>query len=249
MNLTEPWDPRESRRDILENLDQKKSVEDTEYKQKLHERQLQLLGLQHRLAKSERSLVVVFEGPDAAGKGGAIKRIVGKLDPRTIRVYSTVKPTPDQAHHHYLWRFWVKLPPAGVTAVFDRSWYGRLLVERVENFATKEEWKRAYREINEFEQTLADNGAILLKFYLHITKDEQLARFKKREADPAKAWKINDEDWRNREKWDEHNAAAEEMFARTSSIHAPWHVIAANYKWRTRLKVLKVLCDRLETDV
>lgn len=249
MNLTQPWDPRESRRDILENLDQEKCVEACEYKEKLHERQVQLLGLQHRLAESKHSLVIVFEGPDASGKGGAVKRIVGKLDPRTVRVYSTVKPTPEEARQHYLWRFWTKLPPRGATAVFDRSWYGRVLVERVEGFATKEEWKRAYREINDFEQTLTDNGAILVKFYLYITKDEQLARFKKRESDPVKSWKINDEDWRNRQKWEEHNEAAEEMFARTSSPCAPWHVIPANYKWHTRLKTLKVLCERLETAV
>lgn len=249
MKLSEPWDPRETPRGILENLDQKKPVDDREYKQRLHDSQLSLLGLQHRLATSPRSVVIVFEGPDAAGKGGAIKRIAGKLDPRTVRVYSTVKPTPEELGRHYLWRFWTKLPPVGRMVIFDRSWYGRVLVERVENFATRTEWRRAYREINEFEKTLADNGAVLVKFYLHITKEEQLARFKKREGDPAKSWKINDEDWRNREKWDEHNEAAEEMFARTASGHAPWHVIAANYKWRTRLKVLEMLCERLDAEI
>jgi polyphosphate kinase 2 (PPK2 family) len=145
-----------------------------------------------------------------------------------------------------MWRFWNKLPPFGQTVIFDRSWYGRVLVERVEGFATEKEWKRAYDEINEFERTLAEDGAIILKFYLHISKDEQLFRFKRREADPYKHWKINDEDWRNRRKWDEHNSAAEDMFEKTSTEDAPWAVIAANYKWYARLRVLKTVVETLE---
>ena len=151
------------------------------------------------------------------GKGGAVKRLVEKLDPRTVRVYSTVKPTDQELARHYLWRFWTRLPPRGQIAIFDRSWYGRVLVERVEGFARDDEWRRAYREINEFERLLTDDGTVIVKCYFHISKDEQLTRFKRREADPSKSWKINDEDWRNRRKWDEHNAAAEEMFERTSS--------------------------------
>ena len=189
---------------------------------------------------------MVAEGPDAAGKGGAIKRLVEKLDPRTVRVYSTVKPTAEEYSHHYLWRFWKKLPARGQITVFDRSWYGRVLVERVEGFATETEWKRAYREINEFERMLIDDRTVIVKFYFHITKDEQLARFKRREADPYKSWKISDEDWRNRRQWDEHNAAAEEMFDRTSSSGAPWHLIAGNFKWSARLTMLRAPVYALE---
>ncbi|MEI6351210.1 MAG: UDP-galactose-lipid carrier transferase [Verrucomicrobiota bacterium] len=230
------------RLDALEH----KSVPADEYKQKLKEQELRLLNLQRYLSESKTSVVVVFEGPDAAGKGGAIKRLVERLDPRLIRVYSIVKPTAEEYQHHYMWRFWNKLPAYGQMAIFDRSWYGRVLVERVEGFATNEEWKRAYREINEFERTLADDRTILLKFYLHITKDEQLNRFNRRQADPYKHWKITDEDWRNRRNWNEHNAAAEEMFERTSTPHAPWHIIPANYKWFARLKVVKTVAERLE---
>jgi polyphosphate kinase 2 (PPK2 family) len=145
-----------------------------------------------------------------------------------------------------MWRFWSKIPSYGQTAVLDRSWYGRVLVERVEAFATENEWSRAYREINEFERILIDDNAIIIKIYLHITKDEQLTRFKRREADPYKHWKISDEDWRNRKKWDQHNAAAEEMFEKTSTEASPWHVIAANYKWYARLRTVKIVVDRLE---
>ena len=179
------------------------------------------------------------------GKGGAIKRVVERLDPRLLRVHSIVKPTQEEYQHHYLWRFWNKMPPYGQIVIFDRSWYGRVLVERVESFATDKEWKRAYEEINEFERTLSDDGVIFLKFYLHISKDEQLARFKRRESDPYKHWKINDEDWRNRRKWSEHNDAAEDMFQRTSTEWAPWNVIPANYKWYARVKVVKSVAERL----
>lgn len=229
----------------LDDLEHKQLDED-EYKPKLKEAQLALLHWQRELSESKNRLVIVFEGPDAAGKGGAIKRITERLDPRAIRVHSVVKPTTEEYQHHYLWRFWNKLPPAGQTTIFDRSWYGRVLVERVESFATDKEWKRAYQEINDFERTLADDGAIFVKFYLHISKDEQLYRFKRREADPMKHWKINDEDWRNRKKWDEHNEAAEDMFEKTSTEHAPWTVVAANFKWYARLKVVKSVVDAIE---
>ncbi len=229
----------------LDNLEHKSITED-EYRKKLKEQQLELLGLQRALNDSKRSLVILFEGPDAAGKGGCIKRLLERLDPRLARVYSIVKPTAEEYQHHYLWRFWNKLPPYGQLAVCDRSWYGRVLVERVEGFASDVEWKRAYREINEFEKLLIDDGTILIKLYLHITKDEQLARFKRREADPLKHWKISDEDWRNRKKWDEHNEAAHDMFGKTSTEEAPWHLIAANYKWYARLKTVKTVVTRLE---
>ena len=231
----------------LDDLDQTQSLDETEYKSKLKERQLRLIKLQLKLAENKkRSLIVVAEGPDAAGKGGAIKRMVEKLDPRNVRVYSTIKPTTEEYQRHYLWRFWNRLPPRGDVAVFDRSWYGRVLVERVEGFATDEQWRRAYREINEFERLLIDDGAVIVKFYFHITKDEQLTRFKRREADPYKSWKISDEDWRNRRHWDEHNQAAEEMFERTSPPSAPWHAVAGNYKWHARLVMLREVIQALE---
>jgi len=230
------------RLDALEH----KSITDEEYRQKLKEQELKLLGLQRRLAESKINVIVVFEGPDAAGKGGAIKRLVERLDPRLVRVYSIVKPTAEEYQHHYMWRFWNKLPSYGQTAIFDRSWYGRVLVERVEGFATEAEWKRAYREINEFERTLTDDHTVLIKLYLHIDKEEQLNRFTRRQADPYKHWKINDEDWRNRRNWDQHSVAAEEMFERTSTEYAPWHVIPANYKWYARLRVVKTVAECVE---
>lgn len=231
----------------LDELDQSRDTAEEHYKSKLKEYQLRLIKLQLKLAENRKhSLIVVAEGPDAAGKGGAIKRLVEKLDPRTVRVYSTVKPTAEEYGHHYLWRFWNRLPPRGQIAVFDRSWYGRVLVERVEGFASEAEWKRAYREISEFERLFLDDKTVIVKFYFHITKEEQLTRFKRREADPYKSWKISEEDWRNRRKWDEHNAAAEEMFDRTSSTGAPWHLIAGNFKWGARLEMLRHVVKALD---
>ena len=243
LEIIEPFGLKKGRH--LDALDHK-AIDEAEYKPRLKEQQLKLLNHQLTLHESKRSVVIVFEGPDAAGKGGAIKRIVERLDPRLLRVHSVVKPTAEEYQHHYLWRFWSKLPPYGQLVIFDRSWYGRVLVERVENFASDKEWKRAYQEINEFERLLVDDGAIFIKFYLHITKEEQLLRFKRREGDPYKHWKISDEDWRNRRKWDQHNAAAEAMFEKTSTPHAPWHVIAANFKWNARVKVVKAVVERLE---
>jgi len=232
---------------VLDGLDQNKSVDQEEYRTKIKEYQLRLLNLQRALMETRHNLIVVVEGPDAGGKGGAIKRLVEKLDPRTFRVYSVVKPTQEEYQHHYLWRFWNKLPPYGQIAIFDRSWYGRVLVERVEGFAAPIEWKRAYREINEFERLLAEDGSLIVKAYLHITKDEQLARFKSREADPLKHWKITEEDWRNRRKWGEHNEAAEAMFEQTWTHYAPWTVVEANYKWYARLKFLRATIRTLES--
>src|ERR1700731_4088615 len=235
------------RRIVLDALNQSKSVDQEEYRVKVKEYQLRLLNLQRALIESKHNLVVIVEGPDAAGKGGAIKRLVEKLDPRTFRVYSIVKPTQEEYQHHYLWRFWSKLPPYGQMAIFDRSWYFRVLVERVEGFASPAEWKRAYREINDFERLLVEDGASIIKVYFHITKDEQLERFKRREADPLKHWKITDEDWRNRRKWVEHNQAAEEMFEHTGTPFADWTVVEANFKWYARLKLLKAAIRALES--
>jgi polyphosphate kinase 2 (PPK2 family) len=241
-------DDRLSRKPIvLDELDQNRSVEQEDYRAKVKDYQLRLLNLQRALKETRHNLVVIVEGPDAAGKGGAIRRLVEKLDPRTFRVYSVVKPTQEEYQHHYLWRFWSKLPPYGQIAIFDRSWYGRVLVERVEGFAAPVEWKRAYREINEFERLLAEDGTLIVKTYFHITKDEQLDRFKRRESDPLKHWKITEEDWRNRRKWAEHNEAAEDMFEQTWTHYAPWTVVEANFKWYARLKLLRTTIRALES--
>ena len=229
----------------LDDLDQNVPITKESYTKDLKTCQLGLLNLQLRLKESKRSVIIVIEGPDAAGKGGAIKRTLERLDPRLVRVYSTQKPTPEEYRHHYLWRFWNQLPPYGEITVFDRSWYGRVLVERVEGFATEAEWKRAYAEINEMERTLTDDGAILIKLFLQVSKTEQLKRFKERQADPYKHWKINDEDWRNRRKWAQHNKAAEEMFRRTSTKNAPWTVIPGDYKWHARVEFAKTVYQRI----
>lgn len=233
----------------LDQLDLTLQIKDRDtYKQKLKQFQVDLLEQQLRLKEMHnRNAMVVFEGPDAAGKGGVIRRITERLDPRHLRVYSIIKPTPEEYAHHYLWRFWNKLPAFGQMAIFDRSWYGRVLVERVEKFCTKDEWKRAYREINEFERVLSDGGTIIVKFWLHISKDEQLRRFEARQADKTKHWKISEEDWRNRKKWDEHIQAAEEMFEKTDTPVAPWTLVEAEHKFYARLKVIQTLVDRLKT--
>ena len=235
------------RRIVLDALDQNKSIDQEEYRVKLKEYQLRLLNLQRALMESRQNVLVVVEGPDAAGKGGAIRRLVEKLDPRTFRVYSIVKPTQEESRHHYLWRFWSKLPLYGQMAIFDRSWYGRVLVERVEGFASATEWKRAYREINEFERLLVEDGSLIIKVYFHISKEEQLDRFKRREGDPLKHWKITEEDWRNRRKWDQHNEAAEEMFEQTGTPFASWTIVEANFKWHARLKFLKTAIRSFES--
>ncbi|HSJ16901.1 MAG TPA: UDP-galactose-lipid carrier transferase [Solirubrobacterales bacterium] len=189
---------------------------------------------------------VVFEGWDASGKGGAIKRLVSHIDPRHVRVVQFAAPTADEKRHHFLWRFWPVLPGWGGMAVFDRSWYGRVLVERVEGLARREQWLRAYEEINSFERTLADEGMILVKLWLHISADEQLRRFERREKDPLKAWKLSDEDWRNRDRRSEYAEAIEDMLARTDQPHAPWHLIEADSKRYARVAVVDTVIERIE---
>jgi len=230
----------------LDDLPHPEMRDEVDYKKTLKQAQLKLLNFQRTMMETRRTLLIVLEGPDAAGKGGAIKRIVERLDPRILRVHSIVKPTEEEYAHHYLWRFWNRLPRSGQCAIFDRSWYGRVLVERVEKFATEKEWKRAYEEINGFERLLADDGAVIVKFYLHVSKEEQLARFKERQEDPYKHWKINEEDWRNRNKWSQHNEAAEEMFERTSTKWAPWYIVPGNLKWYARVKVVDTIVKILE---
>jgi len=191
-------------------------------------------------------LCVVFEGWDASGKGGAIKRLVDHLDPRHVRVSQFAAPTYDEQRHHFLWRFWPRLPGWGGMAVLDRSWYGRVLVERVEKLATKEQWQRAYDEIVGFETTLAAEGMILVKFWLHVTPEEQERRFERRRHDPLKAWKLTDEDWRNRDKRKHYERAVEDMLERTDHPAAPWHVIAGEDKRWARVDVVRRVCDAIE---
>ena len=191
-------------------------------------------------------LAVVFEGWDASGKGGAIKRLIAPLDPRHVRVASFAAPTPDEKRHHYLHRFGPALPGWGGMAVFDRSWYGRVLVERVEGFATEEQWRRAYDEIDEFERTLAADGTIFAKFWLHVSAEEQLARFERRQNDPLKSWKLTDEDWRNREKRPQYVEAIEEMLARTDIPEAPWILVEGESKRFARVKVMESVIEQIE---
>ncbi|WCB96913.1 Polyphosphate:AMP phosphotransferase [Baekduia alba] len=191
-------------------------------------------------------VAVVAEGWDAGGKGGAIKRLVAPLDARHVRVASYAAPTFDEKRHHYLQRFWGALPGWGGMTIFDRSWYGRVLVERVEGFATEEQWRRAYDEIVEFERTLAAEGTIFVKFWLHISPEEQLARFERRQRDPLKTYKITDEDWRNREKRPQYAEAVEEMLARTDTLEAPWTLVEGDSKRFARVKVMESVIEQVE---
>lgn len=191
-------------------------------------------------------MVLGFEGCDAGGKGGAIKRLTEAMDPRGYVVNPTAAPSAVEKNHHYLWRFWKDMPKAGHVAIFDRTWYGRVMVERIEGFCTKEEWQRAYKEINDMEAHLAHSGAIVLKFWMHIDKDEQERRFKERMENPEKQWKITDEDWRNREKWDQYEEAVNEMVIRTSTSYAPWIIVEGNDKYYARVKVLESVVTAIE---
>ena len=224
---------------VLKNLDLSKRTDEDEYRDKLPKLQEHLRDVQYELYKVRRPMVVVFEGQDAAGKGGCIKRLTQKLDPRGYQVSPTAAPNDWERAHHYLWRFWDAFPKAGHIGIYDRSWYGRVLVERVEGFASEAEWRRAYGEINEMEGQWTRYGCIILKFWLQIDGDEQLARFTERQQNPEKTWKITDEDWRNREKWPLYAEAAEEMMLRTSTTFAPWTIVEANDKYFARIKVLR----------
>lgn len=195
---------------------------------------------------ANRSIVFVFEGWDAAGKGGAIRRLTSAIDVRNCRVIPVGKPTDEEKNFHYLWRFWRQIPRDGLVTVFDRSWYGRVLVERLEGFCRPDEWKRAYHELNDFEQELTDHGSIVVKFWMHISREEQLRRFKSREETAYKQHKINDEDWRNRAKWDGYEIAVGDMIALTGTPAAPWHLIPADNKRHARLQILKTACKDIE---
>jgi polyphosphate kinase 2 (PPK2 family) len=231
---------------LLSRLDMSLSLSKSDYKRQLKEQQARLNLLHRQALKKGTSTIVLFEGPDAAGKGGAIRRITAALDARHYQVIPIAAPTDEERAQHYLWRFWRHLSRAGRITLFDRSWYGRVLVERVEGFATEEEWRRAYAEINEFEQQLTRHGTVLLKCWIHITKEEQFKRFKERETIPHKQWKLTEEDWRNREKWDDYELAANDLVEHTSTNTAPWVIVEGNDKAYARVKVLTTLCDRLE---
>jgi polyphosphate:AMP phosphotransferase len=230
---------------VLDTLEPPVPVSKKDYARKLERWQGRLNLLQREARERRVSTVLVFEGWDAAGKGGAIRRVTAALDARDYEVFSIAAPSDEERSHHYLWRFWRRLPRGGRVAVFDRSWYGRVLVERVEGLASEAEWKRAYAEINEFEARLVSHGIVLVKFWLHISSDEQKARFEARAEIPHKRWKLTDEDWRNREKWGLYAGAVHEMVERTSSAAAPWTPVEANDKRCARIEVLRTVCNSL----
>ena len=231
---------------ILSKADLSLSYTREEYKEKLDKLQKKMDKLHGELYRRRIPVVLGFEGWDAGGKGGAIKRLTAKMDARGYVVNPTASPNDIEKAHHYLWRFWRAMPKDGHVAIFDRTWYGRVMVERIEGFCTTEEWKRAYKEINDMEKDLYNAGAIVIKFWMHIDKDEQERRFKERQDNPEKQWKITDEDWRNREKWDQYEDAVNEMLMRTSTDYAPWVVVEGNSKYYARVKVLKTVVDAIE---
>ena len=234
---------------VLSTVDMSCKLSSAEYTKLLAIHQGRLNELQRRAVDEGTSSILVFEGWDAAGKGGTIRRINAAVNSRTVKVHPVSMPTDEESAHHYLWRFWRCVPRAGRMAILDRCWYGRVLVERVNAFATESEWRRAYAEINLFEQQLVQHGIVLLKFFLHITPEEQLRRFRERENTPYKRWKLTDEDWRNRNHWDDYEIAVHDIVERTSTAAAPWILVAANDKRHARIKVLEHICKALDERV
>lgn len=231
----------------LSAVDLEASVEDHEaYEKELASLQERAFQVQIQTYLARRKAVLVFEGWDASGKGGAIRRLTSLMDPRGYKVWPISAPSEEEKRHHYLWRFWRKTPGAGELCVFDRSWYGRVLVERVEGFARPDEWRRAYDEINAFERMLTDDGVRMAKFFIHIDKKTQLQRFRAREKDPVKHYKLSEEDWRNRAKWGQYEKATQDMLDRTHRPDAPWHVVPGNDKRHARLEVLRRCVELLE---
>lgn len=233
----------------LSRLDMDKRVGRKKYERKLARLQERLREVSLAYRAQHRRSVVLFEGWDAAGKGGVIRRMSWPLDPRGLKVWPIAAPTPDEQGQHYLYRFWKRLPRPGQMVVFDRSWYGRVLVERVEGFAAEAEWSRAYSEINEFERMLDDDGIRLVKIFLHITPEEQLDRFRQRWSDPLKRWKLSAEDLRNRSRWPEYETAIEDMFRKTSTVPQPWVAVPANDKRYARLAAMRAVVKRLAAAV
>lgn len=230
----------------LDEIDLDKAVTQEEYRAELDVLQEKLGHLHNKLYRKKVPVIIAYEGWDAAGKGGNIKRITEALDPRGFEVHPIASPEPHEKARHYLWRFWNRLPKTGHIAVFDRTWYGRVMVERLEGFCRENDWQRAYNEINEFEKELADWGAVIIKFWVQIDKDTQLARFNERQNTPAKQWKITEEDWRNREKWDLYEGAVNEMLQKTNTTYAPWHILESNDKRYARLKALRIVIESIE---
>jgi polyphosphate:AMP phosphotransferase len=233
-------------RTVLDDVDLSQHLSKDEYSDAVKQWQRKLSNLAWRAREAKIPTVLVFEGWDAAGKGGCIRRVTAAMDPRLYRLISTAAPNSEEFSHPYLWRFWRQIRRDGNLTIFDRSWYGRVLVERVEGFAAETDWQRAYDEIAEFEQVLTEHGSVICKFWLHLSQDEQLARFKAREAIPYKRHKITEDDWRNREKWGAYASAVHDMVTRTSTDYAPWTVVASEDKLFARITVLKTLCEALE---
>ena len=232
--------------DSLESISlEDKTLTESEYKTRLDELQKELKELHNRIYKKKVPVIIAYEGWDAAGKGGNIKRIAGALDPRGYTVHPIASPEPHEKARHYLWRFWTRLPKTGHIAIFDRTWYGRVMVERLEGFCSENDWQRAYNEINEFEYILNSWGAVIVKFWVQIDKDTQLERFTDRQNNPEKQWKITDEDWRNREKWDLYEGAINEMIAKTNTTFAPWHILESVDKKYARIKALEIVVDSI----
>ena len=242
---TTPPEPQ-SQPTVLDKVDLSLTLDRADYKRKLVKYQAKLQDLAWQAYRQNRPVVAVFEGWDAAGKGSAIRRVTSAIDPRLYRLLQFAAPTDEEQAHHYLWRFWRQLERDGRCTFFDRSWYGRVLVERVEQFAAEDEWQRAYSEINQFEEQLLEHGCIVLKFWLHISQEEQLQRFKAREQEPHKHHKITDDDWRNREKWHDYEIAIYQMVARTSTRHAPWTLVSGNDKPYARIQILKTFCKTIK---
>lgn len=231
---------------VLDTVDLSCQLSSSEYQTQLAEQQARLHRLSWEMYNHKRNTLLLFEGWDAAGKGSAIRRVTSAMDARLYRVIPIAAPTDEERGHHYLWRFWRHIPRAGYVSIYDRSWYGRVLVERVEGFAKPEEWLRSYQEINDFEEHLVDHGMTVCKFWIHIGKDEQLRRFKEREGDPRKQHKITDEDWRNREKWDDYKLAVNDMIAHTSTGRTPWTLVSGNDKLFARVQILQTIADKME---
>lgn len=235
--------------DFLARVDLSLNLDKEEYKERLREAQVELRKLQLKIYQDKIPVLMLFEGWDAAGKGGAIKRLTDVLDPRSYKVNTFAAPTDEEKHYHYLWRFWRKLPGGGTIGIFDRSWYGRVLVERIEGFATEAEWRRAYQEINEFEAQLTNAGYVLVKFWLHLSPEEQFKRFEERRNNPFKLYKLTDEDWRNRDKWNPYAVAINQAIARTSTPAAPWTIVAGNNKYYARVKVIETAIEAIKAEL
>ncbi len=235
-----------ARSNPLDHADLSLSLERADYEAQLDELRERVVRLEHQIYVARTPVVMVYEGWDAAGKGGNIRRLTSAMDPRGYEVVPIAAPSTDEKAHHWLRRFWIRVPKAGHITIFDRSWYGRVMVERVEGFCTEDDWRRAYQEINEFESQLASAGAVIVKFWIHISADEQLRRFEDRMNTPHKRWKITDEDWRNREKWDAYYAAVGEMIQRTSTSYAPWTIVEGNCKLWARIRAIRAVAEAME---